>query len=178
MRSPTGKKVSPKKVKKSPKKVASPPRSPPKVASPPKKVVSPPKKVASPPKATSPKKSRGRPRKNPITDATSPKKSRGRPRKDPADKKAVYKKAEIDDSKVQEALDALFADLEAKQKARPPKPPTPITQKLYGKPTTLPEKRGKSPKGGKACPKDKVLNPATGRCVAKTGKVGKSLLGK
>ena len=29
----------------------------------------------------------------------------------------------------------------------------------------------------KACPSDKILNPATGRCVSKTGKIGSALLG-
>lgn len=36
----------------------------------------------------------------------------------------------------------------------------------------------KDTKKNMTCPNDKVLNPATGRCVAKTGKIGKSLLGK
>ena len=30
----------------------------------------------------------------------------------------------------------------------------------------------------KACPSDKVLNPATGRCVSKTGKIGRALLAR
>ena len=30
----------------------------------------------------------------------------------------------------------------------------------------------------KACPSDKIVNPATGRCVNKTGKIGKALLEK
>ena len=29
----------------------------------------------------------------------------------------------------------------------------------------------------KACPSDKILNPASGRCVSRTGKIGRALLG-
>ena len=37
-------------------------------------------------------------------------------------------------------------------------------------------KKSKSPKG--VCKADQILNPATERCVLKTGAIGKKLLGK
>jgi hypothetical protein len=43
-------------------------------------------------------------------------------------------------------------------------------QKTFG------SKKSKSPKG--VCKADQILNPATGRCVLKTGAIGKKLLGK
>jgi serine/threonine protein kinase len=52
----------------------------------------------------------------------------------------------------------------------------PSTQKSIKPPSPSHKKTQKTQKTQKKCPEDKILNPKTGRCVSKTGGLGKKLL--
>jgi hypothetical protein len=68
--------------------------------------------------------------------------------------------------------------MKAKKSKKPKKPkPREDFERVWPKPPKK-SKKPKKPKSEKICSDDQILNPATGRCVKKDGKIGKQLLGE
>ena len=103
------------------------------------------------------------------------------PKKSPAKSKAKTKvsfKNEKPIAPTQNDVEFLIAEATEKREKRPvPLPKLKVKAKAKPKPRVKvsPKAKAKAKAKTKPCPKDKIINPQTGRCVKRDGKLGKQL---